>query len=190
MGHLRKLRFASILAGGLVVAGGTGVAMAQGGISANLALSGTVFDMTVTKLVGDSSSLFVGAEKVGDGNEGVSKIKFSEAVGTDVCMSAPLGSIPGLGPATFKLETPGESFRATNLLIGAKSVDGGLTLNSPQIGVDANQVDSRAAQGSWGLAAAQMIVENQKIEATSVAADQITIAGAKIAIHRGEDSGC
>lgn len=190
MGHLRKLRFASILAGGLVVAGGTGVAMAQGGISANLALSGTVFDMTVTEMTGDSASLFVGTEKVDDGNDGVSKLKFTDAVATDVCMSAPLGNIPGFGPATFKLETPGENFRATNLLLGAKAIEGGLTLNSPQIGIDANQVDSRAPQGDWGIYSDQMIVQNQQIKATSVAADQITIAGAKIGVHRGEDSGC
>lgn len=190
MAHMRKLRFASILAGGIIVAGGTGVAMAQGGISANLALSGTVMDMTVGSMTGDTTSLFVGAEQANDESTGVSNLKFVGASASDVCLSVPIPNIPGLGDATFKLEVPGQNFSAENLLLGAKSVDGDLTMNSAQIGIDANQVDSRAAQGSWGLFTDQLLVNDAKIEATSLAADQLSVAGAKINVLRGSDSGC
>ncbi len=190
MGHVKKARFIGILAGGLIVSAGTGVAMAQGGISANLALSGTVMKMTVDDLVGDQSSLFVGPEKVGEGQAGVSKLRFGDASGTNVCMSAPLGEIPGVGNATFKLVVPGKNFAADNLLIGATDINGALTLYKPQIGIDAHQVDGRANPGSWGLAATQMVVQDQKLLATSVAADSLTIAGAKITIETGENGGC
>lgn len=190
MGHMRKLRFASILAGGIIVAGGTGVAMAQGGISANLALSGTVMDMTVGSMTGDTTSLFVGSEEADGGATGVSNLKFVGATASDVCLSVPIPNIPGLGEAVFKLQVPGQNFSAKNLLLGAKSVDGDLTMNSAQIGVDANQVDSRAAQGSWGLFTNQLLVNDTRIEATSLAADQLSVAGAQINVLRGSDSGC
>lgn len=190
MGHVKKARFIGILAGGFLVAGGTGVAMAQGGISANLALSGTVMTLTVDELVGDSSSLFVGAEKVGDGESGVSKLRFGDATGTDVCLSAPLGNVPGVGEATFKLLVPGQNFGAENLLVGAKDIHGALTMYNPQIGIDANQVDERAPGGSWGLAATRMVVQQQVLQVTSVAADSLTIAGAKINVVTGDDGGC
>ncbi|WP_295627572.1 DUF6230 family protein [uncultured Corynebacterium sp.] len=190
MGHVKKARFVGILAGAFVVAGGTGVAMAQGGISANLSLSGTVMTLTVDELIGDSSSLFVGAEKEGDGETGVSKLRFGDAVGTDVCLSAPLGDLPGIGEATFKLTVPGENFAAENLLVGAKDINGALTLEKPQIGIDASQVDERAPGGSWGLVATRMIVRQQVLEVTSVAADSLTIAGAEIKVATGANGGC
>ncbi|MEJ5919355.1 MULTISPECIES: DUF6230 family protein [unclassified Corynebacterium] len=164
--------------------------MAQGGISANLALSGTVMTLTVDELVGDKSSLFVGAEKAGDGEAGVSKLRFGEAQGTNVCLSAPLGNVPGVGEATFKLEVPGQNFGAENLLVGAKDINGALTMTNPQIGIDANQVDERAPGGSWGLTATQMIVQDQQLKVTSVAADSLTIAGAKINVETGSNGGC
>lgn len=190
MGYVKKARFAGIFSAGLLLAGGTGVAMAQNGLSANLALSGTVMTLTVDELVGDSSSLFVGAEKAGESNQGVSKLRFGKASGTDVCLSAPLKNIPGVGEATFKLLVPGKSLSADNLLVGAKDINGAITMKHPQIGIDANQVDSRAGQGAWGLAATQMIVQKQQLHVTSLAADSLTISGAKITVESGANHGC
>lgn len=190
MGHVKKLRFAAIMAGGLIAAGGTGVAMAQGGVSANLALSGTIFDMSVTEMSGDTASLFVGSEKAGDGTAGVSKLKFGDATARDVCMSTYVGDIPGFGPATFLMMVDGENFSAQNLLIGAKTINGAITMERPQIGIDASTVDGRAGGGDWGLAATRMIVSDQRLQATSVAADSLSIAGAKISIVSGADGGC
>ena len=57
MGHTRKLRFTSILGVGLLATAGMGVAVAQGGVSAHLALSGTIFNMHVAELDGKGLSL-------------------------------------------------------------------------------------------------------------------------------------
>ncbi|KAA9227324.1 DUF6230 family protein [Corynebacterium sp. MSK151] len=190
MGYVKKARFAGILSVGLFVAGGTGVAMAQNGLSANLALSGTVMTLTVDELVGDSSSLFVGAEKAGESEKGVSKLRFGKASGTDVCLSAPIKNIPGVGEATFKLLVPGKSLSADNLLVGAKDINGAITMSHPQIGIDASQADSRAGRGTWGLVATQMIVRNQRLQVTSLAADSLTISGAKVTVESGEGHGC
>ena len=191
MGHLRKLRFAGILGVSLLVTSGVGVAMAEGGIAANLALSGTVFKMRVGKMVGDEASLFVGGEKVLDNEEGVTKLRFNKARVTDLCMEAPMGNIPGVGDASFVMRVDGENFSADNLLLGAQKLTGDITMHNPQIGIDAHQVDDRAPDNAWGLTATQMVVANQDIFATSVAADQLTIAGSKIDIVRkGKDGGC
>ena len=165
--------------------------MAEGGIAANLALSGTVFKMRVGKMVGDEASLFVGGEKVQGNEEGVTKLRFSKAEVTDLCMEAPMGNIPGVGPASFVMRVDGENFSADNLLLGAQKLTGDITMMNPQIGIDAHQADGRAPDNAWGLTATQMVVANQEILATSVAADQLTIAGSNIQIVRkGKDGGC
>lgn len=190
MGHIRRGRFAAIIAAGLLVSGGMGVAMAQGGIAANLAMSGTVFDMRVNHMVGDSSSLYVGPEKVNKGDEGVSKLRFGKAKVRDLCLSVPVGNIPGYGKANFVMKVPGDNFSADNLLMGATKLTGDIAMSHPQIGIDPNQVDNRAKSGSWGLAASQMVVDKQQILATSVAADQLKVSGSQINVKKGDQGGC
>lgn len=68
MGHIKGKRFAGILAVGLLATGGMGVAVAQGGISANLALSNTIFSQTVAGLDGEGVAIFVGNDKLEGGD--------------------------------------------------------------------------------------------------------------------------
>ncbi|HEY4599285.1 DUF6230 family protein [Corynebacterium sp.] len=189
MGHTRKIRFAGILGVGLLASGGMGVAMAEGGISANLALSNTIFNMDVGGLDADGFSLFVDSDKLATGEETVSRIKMSKARVSDVCMSAPV-KVPGIGEKKFQMLVPGQNMEAENMIIGAPDLSGGMTLVKPQIGIDASQVADNATPGAWGIAAEKLLSDGQTMRASSLSADQLTAAGSKITLENPDDAEC
>ncbi len=189
MGHIKGKRFAGILAVGLLATGGMGVAVAQGGISANLALSNTIFAQTVSGLDGEGVAIFVGNDKLKGGDVAVAKLKFNKAKVTDLCMAAPI-KLPGLGEKKFQMKVPGQNFSADNLVIGAPGLNGGMTLTNPQIGVDASQLDDSASAGQWGIAADTIHAFDQKIKATSIAADKLTAAGSQVSVVDADKADC
>lgn len=189
MGHIKKLRFAGIMGASLLATAGMGVAMAQGGISANLALSNTIFNMNVGGLKAEGFTLFVDSDEMHNGTESISRLKMTHAKVADVCMTAPL-KLPGLGEKKFQMLVPGQNMEADNMIIGAKELGGGLTLANPQIGVDAHEINDKAAPGAWGLAADALTSDGQEIHATSLSADKLTAAGSKISIEDPNDAEC
>lgn len=189
MGHIKGTRFVGILAVGLLATGGMGVAMAQGGISANLALSNTIFSQTVKGLDGEGVAIFVGNDKLEGGDVAVAKLKFTKATVTDMCMAAPV-KLPGLGEKKFQMTVPGENVTADNLVIGAPGLTGGMTLVKPQIGVDASQLDKTATAGQWGISAETIHAFDQTIKATSISADRLTTAGAKVSVVDADKAEC
>ncbi|MBF4553065.1 DUF6230 family protein [Corynebacterium suicordis] len=189
MGHTRRLRFAGIMGLGLLATGGMGVSMAQNGLSANLALSDTIFTQQVGGLEGDGFSLFVDHEKNVTDDVAVSRLRIDDAKVSDMCMSAPI-SIPGLGDKKFQMLVAGDNTKATNLVIGAKDLAGSLTLMKPQIGVDAHQLSKDTTPGAGAIVAEGLQASDQTIHATSIAADKLTAAGGKISIVESEDSEC
>lgn len=189
MGHIRKIRFAAIMAGSALVTAGMGVAMAQGGLSANLALSNTIFSMQVGNLDAQGMSLFVDNEQMKDGQIGVTRLRLDDATISDMCMSMPV-NVPGLGQRKFQMVANGPSTTASNLVIGAKNLDGSLTMIKPQIGVDAQQLSDKAEPGASAIVAQGLVANGQKIKAASVSADKLTAAGAKITIEDGDKGAC
>lgn len=189
MGHTRKVRFASILGVGLLATAGMGVAVAQGGVSAHLALSGTIFNMEVGELDGKGFDLFTDVDKMHNGDQAISRLRIKDAKVTDVCMTAPI-NIPGVGEKKFQMTVPGQNFSADNMLIGARKLSGDLTLKNPQIGVDAGKIDKDAPDGGWGIFADSLSAKGQGIEATSLSADKMTAGGSKIAIVDKDNAKC
>lgn len=189
MGHIKGKRFAGILAVGLLATGGMGVAMAQGGVSANLSLSNTIFSQTVAGLDGQGVAIFVGTDTLEGGDVAVAKLKFTNAEVTDLCMAAPI-TLPGLGEKKFQMKVPGANFTAENLVIGAPGLSGGMTLTKPQIGVDASQLDDGATVGQWGIAAETIHAFDQKIKATSISADKLTAAGSQVSVVDADKADC
>ncbi|QNQ91062.1 hypothetical protein GP475_10800 [Corynebacterium poyangense] len=63
-GRTSKVKLCTALAVGFAAMAGTGVAMAQGGLSANLALSDTVFTVTIGDVYAQDFSLFVDSEQM------------------------------------------------------------------------------------------------------------------------------
>lgn len=166
-----------------------GVAMAEGGISANLALSNTIFNMDVGGLDADGFSLFVDSDKLTNGEETVSRIKMTKVRVSDVCMSAPI-KVPGIGEKKFQMLVPGQNMEAENMIIGAPDLSGSMTLVKPQIGIDASQIDKNAAPGAWGIAAEKLISDGQTMHASSLSADQLTAAGSEITLVNPDDAEC
>ncbi|MGP9724484.1 DUF6230 family protein [Corynebacterium sp. AOP40-9SA-29] len=189
MGHIKGKRFAGVMAVGLLATAGVGVAMAQGGISANLALSNTIFNQEVSNLDASGVAIFGGTDSQHDGDTGVARLVFDDATITDMCMTAPL-NLPGLGEKRFQMLVPGENTTAEHLVLGAPGLVGGLTLNNAQIGVDASQLDDEAPAGSWGLAADSLTGWDQVIKATSISADKLTAAGAKVGVVSVDEAEC
>ncbi|MCX2164000.1 DUF6230 family protein [Corynebacterium auriscanis] len=189
MGYTRKLRFAGVLGAGLLATAGMGVAVAQGGVSANLALSNTIFNMKVGTLDGEGFNLFTDSDKLHTGQEAVSRLKIKNARVSDVCMTAPV-KVPGMGDKRFQMLVPGDNFTAKNMVIAATDIGGALTLEKPQIGVDASQLDDKAEPGSWGLTAQRIIAKGQTISTSSLSADQLTAGGSKISLVNPDDAAC
>lgn len=191
MGRINPLRAVLGVGVGLALAGGTGVAVAQGGLTANLALSGTIFNVSMGNLDGEDFSLFVGGEELPDGTIPASKLRFGTASASDLCVSAPLRGLPGVGDAIFVLKVPGENtVQATDLVVGATVVRGNLVLDNPQIGIDASQVDGAAPANAWGIASRGVSVQAQEIRASSVGAGSLTASGFDIGVKKGHEGGC
>lgn len=189
MGHIKGKRFVGIMGVGLLATAGVGVAMAQGGLSANLALSNTIFNQEVSNLDATGLAIFGATDHQHDGDTGVARLIFDEATISDMCMTAPL-SLPGLGDMRFQMLVPGENTTAEHLVIGAPGLVGGMTLNNAQIGVDASQLDDEASAGSWGLRADSLQGWDQVIKASSIAADSLTAAGASVGVVSAEEAEC
>ncbi|AGP31333.1 cholesterol esterase [Corynebacterium terpenotabidum Y-11] len=165
--------------------------MAQGGISANLALSGTIFKISMDRLDGSNFNLFVIGDQVGDSQIPVSRLTFSHAEIADLCLSAKLPGIPGIGDVTFLMRAPGENAAdAENLVVGATSILGDLSLTEPQIGADVNQVNPDAPVSTWGIVAPEVEVKAQDVQASSIGADKLNARGVTVNVERGVDGGC
>lgn len=189
MGHINRLRFAGIAGVGLLATAGVGVAMAQGGLSANLALSNTIFTQEVGGLDGKGFTLFVDNEKMSGNDIGVSRLKINDATITDMCMSAPI-KLPLVGDKKFQMLVAGPNTTATNLVIGARDMGGTLTMIKPQIGVDAQLLSENAVPGAFGISAEGLQAADQTIHASSVAADRLTAAGGQITLEDGDGGAC
>ncbi|MCQ4621997.1 DUF6230 family protein [Corynebacterium sp. CCUG 70398] len=189
MGHTKKLRFAVITGVGLIILAGEGVAMAQNGLTAGLALSNVIFTQQVGGIEADNFSLFVDRETLKDSEVAVSRLKLEDATITDLCMSAPI-KLPGLGDRRFQMRAPGASTKATNLVIGAKELNGTMTMTNPQIGVDAQQLSDKAEPGSFGISMTHLSAKNQLIYATSLSADKLTAAGGQIKVVKEGEGEC
>ena len=66
MGRINKTKAGVALLAGLAGFGATGVAVAQGGLTANLALSGTFFKISMTHLEGEGLSIFTDGEQMAE----------------------------------------------------------------------------------------------------------------------------
>lgn len=192
MGHTRARRLVAALTAGMIGAAGAGVAMAQGGLNAGLALSGTIFKVTMGEANGTDFSLFVDSDTLGeDGDIPVSRLRFGEVTASDLCLSAKLGAIPGVGDVSFKLTSDGENTVAgNNLVVGAKVLQGDLTLQRPRLGADVSQRNPDAPPGSWGLISDHINVHARNIDATSLASDDLTVNNVSVTIERGDGNVC
>lgn len=189
MGHTRKARFAAVLGAGLLLLGAETTVTAQSGLSARLALSNVIFTQHVGSIEGTGFTLFIDKQAMADKDVAVSRLHFTDATITDLCMSAPI-NLPGLGEKKFQMMVPGTGTTAHNLVIRAESLAGSLSMDNVQIGVDATQLSEDAIPGSFGINATNLNAIQQDIRATSIAADKLSANGGTITIEDGDGGQC
>ena len=139
------------LIAGFAAFGVTGFAVAQGGLTANLALSGTFFNVNMRHLEGEAFSLFVDSDKKGEEDVPTARLKMEHAVASDLCLYVTT-DLPAVGEATLALKAKGDnSVEATDLLVGASDIEGSLVMEDANVGIDARQLSTTADPGTWGL---------------------------------------
>ena len=153
MGKFNWKKTAVALTAGLAAFGATGVAVAQGGLTANLALSGTFFKVSMTHLEGEEFALFVDSEQMKeDDTIPVARLKFGHAYASNLCLSATLPDLPMVGEGTLALRAKGDnSVEVRNLVVGANDIKGALQLTDASVGIDAKQVVPQASPGTWAV---------------------------------------
>lgn len=193
MGRINPWKTSIALAVGLVASAGAGVALAQGGISANLALSGTLFDIAIGDVQGKDFNLFVDKENMGEGKkeEAVARLTFDTAKASDLCISAKVGNVPTIGPITFTLKSPGQNtVDAKNLVVGAKDLDADLAMDDVVLGADINKANPAAPSGAWGLVTKSTSIQAEHITATSVSASKLSVKNLQAGVKEGEHNDC
>lgn len=189
MGRISIPKFAAALAAGLAAFGVTGFAVAQGGLTANIALSGTFFKVNMSHLEGEGLSIFVDRDQMGEETIPAARLKFEHAVPSNLCLSANLPDVPGVGETTFALRANGDdSVEVRNLLVGATDIKGELDLTNANVGVDASQVNDKADPGSWGLYAQKVTLSADDIRTTSVGAEKLAASGVTVTVKRGSNN--
>ena len=136
MGRINKTKAGVALLAGLVGFGATGVAVAQGGLTANLALSGTFFKISMTHLEGEGLSIFTDSEQMANDTLPVARLKFEHAYASNLCLSAALPDVPVVGESTFTLKALGDnSVEVRDLVVGATDIKGALDLTDASVAV-------------------------------------------------------
>jgi len=191
MGRINGKKAAAALTVSLLAFGVTGVAVAQGGLTANLALSGTFFKVSMTHLEGEDFSLFMDSEDMAGDNIPVARLKFGHAVASNLCLSATLPDIPAVGEGTLQLIAKGDgSVEVTDLLVGATDIKGALNLTDASVGIDASQVIPSASQGAWGLYSSKVTLSADDIVATAVGAHKLSAKGVTVTVKKGRENAC
>ncbi|OHF36584.1 DUF6230 family protein [Corynebacterium sp. HMSC074A01] len=192
MGKFNWKKTAVALTAGLAAFGATGVAVAQGGLTANLALSGTLFKVSMTHLDGEDFALFVDSEQMQEDNTiPVARLKFGHAYASNLCLSASLPDLPMVGEGTLALRANGDqSVEVRNLLVGANDIKGALQLTDANVGIDANQVTPKAAPGTWGLHSSKVSLSADDITTTSIGVEYLSASGVGVTVERGRENAC
>lgn len=190
MGKISVPKAAAGLVAGVAAFGVVGFAVAQGGLTANLALSGTFFNVNVRHLEGEGFSLFVDSDKKGEEDVPTARLKLDHAVASDLCLYVTT-DLPAVGEATLALMAKGDnSVEATDLLVGASDIEGSLKMQDANVGIDANQLSDTADPGTWGLYAKQVSLTADDIRATSLGAKTLSAQNVGVTVERGRSSGC
>lgn len=191
MGKINMKKTAAALAAGLVAFGATGVAVAQGGLTANLALSGAFFKVTMTHLDGEGISIFMDGEQMAEEQLPVARLKFEHAYASNLCLSTSLPDIPMIGEGTFRLLAKGDnSVEVRDLVVGATDISGALDLTNASVGIDANKYNEMAQPGAWGLFAEKVSLSADDIRATSVGAKSLKASGVDVSVKRDNSDAC
>ena len=190
MGRISVPKAAAGLVAGFAAFGVAGFAVAQGGLTANLALSGTFFNVNMRHLEGEGFSLFVDSDKKGEEDVPTARLKLEHAVASDLCLYVTT-DLPAVGESTLALKAKGDnSVEATDLLVGASDIEGSLVMQDANVGIDASQLSQTADPGTWGLYAKQVSLTADDVRATAIGAKTLSAKNVGVSVERGRGNAC
>ncbi len=190
-GRTRWIRFAGVLAAGLVCAVLLLSGLARGALAASFAVSGTSFKISADKLVGTGFVQFGGTDNGPGGAHPVGVSGFRTTVADNFCQSVTLRDLPLVGNITLRLASPGpEGMSATNIVLGVAGLTGDMTLVNSQIGVDAAQVSQGppgvvGQPGGFAQQAAEATVVAPRMVAWSATAYTLRLKNMSMSLHNG-----
>jgi len=207
-GRTNWRRFAVSIGVPLAVAGGLVIALEQGAIAANFAVSGTSFKLSATSLDGtgftqysDAIPQTTNADAAGrkiTAMSGIDSATISNLCQTVTAPSPFGGSIVmridagGVGANPTQADLDNKAVHASNLLIGMSDLQGDATFTNIKIGVDASTMGAPAAPnsagpavGGFGQQSEGVSIKNLKQTATYTSAGKFTLNGMHLHLFVG-----
>ncbi|GDY32386.1 DUF6230 family protein [Gandjariella thermophila] len=190
-GRTRWLRFLAVLAAGGVGAGVLMVGMSQGALAASFAVSGTSFKSSADALHGQGLVQFGGVDQGAGAAHPVVVNGFRSATLDNFCQSVFMPAVPVVGDVTLRITAGGRgAMSADNLVVGLDQLTGDLTLDNPQIGVDAGQLGKgpagvRGVPGTFGIQADSAFIGSLRQTAWSTTAQTLRFKGMGMTVKLG-----
>ncbi|OLZ57405.1 hypothetical protein BS329_01665 [Amycolatopsis coloradensis] len=188
-GRTRRKLFAGVLVAGLTGMAVLLAGLSQGALAASFAVSGTSFKISADRLQGTGFVQFGGVDSGGGAAHPVATSAFRTVVLDNFCQSVSLRSLPLVGDVTLRIASTGEEgMAATNIVLGVAELSGDLTLENPQIGVDAGQVSKGPAgvvgqPGGFAQQADRAAIAMPRMAAWSAAAYTLRLKNSKLTLH-------
>lgn len=192
-GRTRWVRFAGTLGFGLIGVVALLVGISQGAFAATFSVSGTSFKVSADRLTGTG---FVQYGSI-DGGSGqahpVAVSGFKTATLDGFCQSVFLPALPIVGDVTLRISAPGTGgMSADNLVVGLTDLNGDLTLEAPEIGIDASKMNKGPAgavgtPGAFGIQADSATLTNLQQIAWSTTAQTIRFKGMSLSVRGGKN---
>lgn len=190
-GRTRWRRFLAVLAAGGVGAGALMVGMSQGALAASFAVSGSSFKVSADTLKGQGLVQFGGLDQGSGASHPVVVNGFRSATLDNFCQSVFMPRLPVVGDLTLRITAGGPGgMAADNLVVGLSELAGDLTLDGPQIGVDAGQLTkgpagTRGIPGTFGIQADSASIRALRQTAWSTTAQTIRFKGMGLSLKPG-----
>jgi hypothetical protein len=187
------VRFVGTLGFGFVGAVALLVGIAQGAFAATFTVSGTSFKVSADSLTGTGFVQYGSIDVSGSSAHPVAISGFKTASLNGFCQSVFLPGLPLVGDVTMRIAAPGTAgMSADNLLVGLTDLNGDLTLQAPEIGIDASKLTKGPAgavgqPGAFGIQADSATVTNVQQIAWSTTAQTIRFKGMSLSVRAGKN---
>ncbi|MDQ7807365.1 DUF6230 family protein [Amycolatopsis sp. A133] len=192
-GRIRWGRFAGVL--GLALAGAVALVtgLSQGALAASFAVSGSSFQVSADKLVGEGFVLYGDVDRGSGAAHVVAVGAFRKATLDNFCQSIFLPKVPLVGDTTLVLTSGGPGgMAATDIVLGIASLTGDLTLTDTQIGIDAGQLsqgpaDAKGKPGAFGMQAGTATIGQLRQVAWSTNAQTLRLKNLSLSLRSGKN---
>jgi hypothetical protein len=164
---------------------------AQGALAASFAVAGTNFRISADRLVGTGMVQYGTVDVSGNGAKHAVAVNGFKSVDIyKLCQSMVVPS--PFGDMTIKLNagTDKEPVKVTNMVTDLDLLEGDVTFNGPNIGVDASQTTKgpvKGKQNAFALEADSVEIDKPHIQAWATTAGTFTLKGLRMTAGFGKD---